>query len=87
MRQKHSGVEKWWAHLAKFYGMVICLWISEEDLARALIYEEGQVLSENHPYEEIVDFLNECEIGTHDWKHPQFLPSVGVLPPYNMTAG
>lgn len=72
-------VERRWTHLAKIYGMMICPWISERQLAAALIYKEGEVLPEDHPCWDIVEFMDACEIKNDERKHPRFPANVSAL--------
>ena len=78
-QQEQRAVAQQWTHIGKVYGMLVCPWISEPELATALTYEEGQDLPEDYHCQVIVQFLEEREIKNHERKHPQFLASVSAL--------
>ena len=79
LQQEQQGVVQQWTHIGKVYGMLVCPWISEPELATALTYKEGQDLPEDYHCQVIVQFLEEREIKNHERKHPRFLGSVSAL--------
>ena len=48
-------------------------------LAKALTYEEGRVLPEDHSCRQIVKFFDKLEVKNRERKHPQFPPNVSAL--------
>ena len=78
-QHEKPSIVKQWTHVAKGFGMGVCPWISESDLADALTLEEGQDLPEDHPLHEVVEFLNDWGVKDHERKHPQFLSNVSAL--------
>ena len=78
-QQEERTIKNWWTHIAKVYGMLVCPWISETLLTKALTYEEGQVLPEDHSCQQIVEFFDKLEVKNHERKHPQFPPNVSAL--------
>ena len=78
-QHEKPSIVKRWTHVAKGFGMGVCPWISESDLADALTFEEGQDLPEDHPLHEVVEFLNDWGVKDHERKHPQFLSNVSAL--------
>lgn len=51
-------------------------WVSEVSLDQALHYEAGQDISPDDLDHDLVEYLEECEVGSSQQKDPQFRASV-----------